>query len=125
MVMPFSRYVSGDFITPAMRAAWEAGVPYAILSPEGRTEYPPNMPYGGPDAPARRQEYLPMVLEDLAALPDDIAAQAWDEASNAEPCFHRVDPAAYDELLLQASSTPPPPASARTDRTPSSCPSER
>ena len=27
MVMPFSRYVVGDFITPVMRYAWEQGLP--------------------------------------------------------------------------------------------------
>jgi hypothetical protein len=29
MVMPMSRYISGDFVTAAMRWAWEQGVPYA------------------------------------------------------------------------------------------------
>jgi hypothetical protein len=107
MVMPFSRYVSGDFITSAMRAAWEAGVPYTILSPDGRTEYPPDMPYGGLDAPKRRQEYLSLVLDDLGELPAPVVQQLWDETSDAEPCFHRVDPGAYDELLKQAASRPP------------------
>jgi hypothetical protein len=52
MVMPLSRYLSGDFITPAMRVAWDQGVPYTIVSPDGTRELPPGLPFGGADAPA-------------------------------------------------------------------------
>jgi hypothetical protein len=108
MVMPLSRYVIGDFITPTMRHAWEQGVPYRIIGPEGPTEYPPDTPFGGPDAPAQRQHALPMVIDDLRkALPSEAAALLWDEGSDGTPCFHRVDPGAYEALLQHASQAAP------------------
>jgi hypothetical protein len=99
MVMPMSRYISGDFVTPAMRFAWANGVPYAILGPEGRRELPPGLPFGGTEAPLRRAQIVEMVLQDLRALPAEISRDVWDEHSEAEPCFHRVDPSSYEALL--------------------------
>jgi hypothetical protein len=32
LVMPLSRYLAGDFVTPAMRSAWQCGAPYARSS---------------------------------------------------------------------------------------------
>lgn len=99
MVMPMSRYISGDFVTLAMRLAWSNGVPYAVIGPNGRRELPPGLPFGGADAPARRNQIVDMVLDDLRALPAEIASQLWDERSDAEPCFHRVDASSYEALL--------------------------
>ena len=98
MIMPFSRYVVGDYVTPVMRHAWEQGLSYGIVTPEGTRQLPKDVPFGGPDAPMLRQGALPMLAEDLAAhrLP------LWDEASNAEPRFHRVDPASCGVLLETA-----------------------
>jgi hypothetical protein len=58
MVMPMSRYISGDYITPAMRWAWEQGIPYAVHGPQGKRELPPNIPFGGADAPERRAQIV-------------------------------------------------------------------
>jgi hypothetical protein len=99
MVMPMSRYISGDFVTPAMQFAWANGVPYAIIGAEGKRELPPGLPFGGAEAPLRRAQIAEMVLEDLRALPAEISRDVWDEHSAAEPCFHRVDVSSYEALL--------------------------
>ena len=91
MVMPMSRYITGDFVTPTMRFGWSQGLPHTIVNSEGKREVPPGSPFGGGDAPARRSQVAEMVLDDLRALPCEIAAQLWDERSGAEPRFHRVD----------------------------------
>ncbi|UJR86319.1 hypothetical protein [Sandaracinus amylolyticus] len=103
VIMPLSRYIAGDFVTPAMELAWSAGVPYAVIRPDGTTTIPPHTPFGGPDAPARRARFVDMVLEDLRAIPA-IASTPWDERSDAAPAFHRVDASAYAALLEEASS---------------------
>ncbi len=101
-VMPFSRYVAGDYVTPAMRFAWQQGVPYAIFGPGGTRELPRDLPFGGVDAAARRHSILSMIDEDLRALPAPIADSLWDERTDVEPRFHRVDPASYAALLDEA-----------------------
>jgi hypothetical protein len=98
MVMPFSRYLAGDFITPAMRYAWSRRLPYTIIGPGGRRELPEGQPFGGPTAAARRSQFIPMLAEDLALLPAPLS-RSWDENSVAEPRFHRVDPQSYQSLL--------------------------
>src|SRR5213596_535435 len=102
MVMPLSRYLAGDFVTPVMQWSWDNGTPYSIIGPDGARTLPVGVPYGGPDAVEKRRGVLPMLLDDLSAMPIDDGA--WDEASNAEPCFHRVDPGAYGALLEYAES---------------------
>jgi hypothetical protein len=104
MVMPISRYISGDFITPMMRAAWTQGIPYIIYGPESSRRLPADLPFGGADAPAYRERIVPMVLEDLRALSPSVARNLWDEGSQAEPRFHRVDPSSYQSLLELLSS---------------------
>jgi hypothetical protein len=104
MIMPLSRYISGDFITPAMRFALEQGVPYSIVGPEGRKDYPAGEPFGGASAPERRAAIQTMLQEDLKKLPPDVVRQLWDEQSNVEPRFHRVDSASYSALIAQAAS---------------------
>jgi len=99
MVMPMSRYITGDFTTPAMRFAWSQGLPYTVVSSDGKREIPPGSPFGGGDASLRRRQVVEMVLEDLRVLPPEIAGQLWDEHSGTEPRFHRVDPKSYEALL--------------------------
>jgi hypothetical protein len=99
MIMPLSRYVSGDFVTPVMEFAWATGVPYKLVGPEGVRELPPNTPFGGPDAPERRLQYVDLVLDDLRGLSPEVAGNLWDERSPESPRFHRVDPVSYQELL--------------------------
>jgi hypothetical protein len=106
MVMPMSRYISGDFVTPTMRLAWSQGLPYSIVRPDGRREIPPGSPFGGDDAPARRSQVVEMILDDLRTLPKEIATRLWDERSAAEPRFHRVDPKSYDALLTHFAAKP-------------------
>ncbi|MDI1451095.1 hypothetical protein [Polyangium sp. 6x1] len=104
MIMPLSRYISGDFITPTMRLAWDQGVPYSIFGPDGRKDYPAGEPFGGASAPQRRAAIQTILQEDLRALPPNVACQLWDEQSNVEPRFHRVDPTSYQALVEQAAS---------------------
>src|SRR3970282_999822 len=68
LVTPFSRYVSGDLVTPIMIRCWDLGPPYKVLGPEGPRQFPPGVPYGGPEAPARRQGIIRVVLAGLAGL---------------------------------------------------------
>ncbi|MBN8465218.1 hypothetical protein JYJ95_01740 [Corallococcus exiguus] len=102
MSMPISRYIVGDFITPAMRFAWESGVPYSIFGPEGVRQLPEGLPFGGPAAPARRASVIAMLAEDLRQLPGGVSIQLWDENSDAAPRFHRVDTASYEALVEEA-----------------------
>lgn len=45
MVMPLSRYLTGDFITPSMRWSWDSGVPYFVMGPDGKgVVKPPTTP---------------------------------------------------------------------------------
>jgi hypothetical protein len=96
-VMPFSRYLSGDFITPTMRFAWEQGVPYAIVGPDGTRVLPQDQPFGGEKARERRDAVLPLLDHDLTSLP--VGHQLWNERSEVEPRFHRVDAESYAALL--------------------------
>lgn len=97
MVMPLSRYVAGDFVTPAMQFCWDQEVPYRIMGPDGVRELPPNVPFGGMDAAAKRERFVPMILEDLRrAFTNDVQ---WDERSSSVPRFHRVDPSSFQALL--------------------------
>jgi hypothetical protein len=85
-----------------MAFAWERGLRYSIMGPDGRRDIAAGTPFGGIDAPMNRARFVPMLLDDLAGLPAALAANLWDEASHAEPRFHRVDPASYAVLLDEA-----------------------
>ena len=104
VTMPLSRYLSGDFVTPAMTFAWQQGVPYSLFGPGGRREIPKDTPFGGADAQKKRARFIPMMLDDLKKLPGTLGAISWDEASVAAPTFHRVDPKSYESLLEVAKS---------------------
>ena len=103
MIMPLSRYWTGDFVTPAMRECWAQGLPYAIVTPGAPMRHlPPGIPFGGADAPSQRAASLPLLLENLQQLPFNIPARLWDEASSSEPRFHRVDPISLEALQAEA-----------------------
>jgi hypothetical protein len=111
MVMPFSRYLSGDFVTPNMQWAWDQQIPYAVFLPDGKKECPPGVPFGGPEAPEHRRHCQSLLPADFAAFPAGAATPPWDEASAEAPRFHRVDPASFGALLehaerLAATTTP-------------------
>lgn len=102
MVMPLSRYLSGDFVTPAMRTAWDSGSRYTIVTPSGARDLPPGEPFGGPDALARWARFVPVVRADV----QDAAGGPWNEESQAEPCFHRPDARSYAALLEYCAAPP-------------------
>jgi hypothetical protein len=102
MIMPLSRYVAGDYVPPAMQLAWDMGLPYTIFGPEGTKQYPQGVPFGGPEAPARREQIVDAIIAELRALPAPVPTQLWDERSQAEPCFHRVDPTSFGAVLDEA-----------------------
>lgn len=94
MVMPMSRYLAGDFITPAMAFCWKHGVPYHLAGPDGVRVLPPDQPFGGPDAAEKRRALIPGVVNTLGPMfGGDLP---WDEASDAEPRFERVDAPSFD-----------------------------
>lgn len=105
MVMPLSRYVAGDFVTPAMQFCWDQQLPYRIVGPDGVRELPPNVPFGGTDAAAKRERFVPMVLDDLRSAFTNVQ---WDERSSSVPRFHRVDPTSFQALLAHAESRAKP-----------------
>jgi hypothetical protein len=100
MVMPVSRYLAGDFVTPAMAMSWKIGVPYRIVGPEGTREFPPEQPFGGPDAPARRRSLIQAVVDAMA--PAFGGTLPWNEASEAVPRFERVDAGSFQALCEHA-----------------------
>jgi hypothetical protein len=99
MVMPLSRYIAGDFVTPVMQYAWQQGVPYFIFGPDGKREFPPDTPFGGPGASEHRLKIQTLLDEDLRQLPTEITNALWNERSSAESCFHRVESASYAQLV--------------------------
>ena len=106
MVMPISRYISGDFVTPAMRFAWRQGVPYSIFGPDGKRDLPPGLPFGGASASARRARIVEKVLDGFRELPRGISGHLWDERSEVEPSFHRVDADSYQVLVAHFAARP-------------------
>jgi hypothetical protein len=101
-IMPLTRYWARDYITPTMRAVWDRGLPYKVVTPDGVLDCPPGQPFGGPDSPAERQAMLaeaPQFFADLRAVSSD---PPWDESDDrADIGDWRVDPASFDELLVQ------------------------
>jgi hypothetical protein len=99
MVMPLSRYFSGDYITPMMREMWEQGLPYKIVGPEGVKACPPGLPMGGEGAAAHRESIQEDLSQDLRALPEPISSKLWDERSEVPPRIHRIDHVSFGKLL--------------------------
>lgn len=104
MVMPLSRYLSGDFVTPAMTFAWQQGLAYSLFGPDGRRDVAKDTPFGGADASTNRARFVPMIVDDLQKLPASVRASLWDEASVAPPAFHRVEPKSYESLMAEATA---------------------
>jgi hypothetical protein len=103
LIMPLSRLWSGDYITPAMRQAWDLGVPYRIVRPNQEIqEFASGTPYGGEDAPTKRKEYIVLARRYITQLPQGISKYAWDESSSVEPEFYRLDPKSFGSLLEEA-----------------------
>jgi hypothetical protein len=100
MVMPLSRYWSGDYVTPAMRFFWKQESPYVVFTPSGTKALPPGQPYGGTDAHVDRERLLertiPGLFSKLARVTPD---SPWDEHTSAEPCFYRPSNAGMAALM--------------------------
>ena len=47
MIMPLSKYFSGDYITPAMQQSWDQNIEYSVVYPDETVTYPKGMPWGG------------------------------------------------------------------------------
>jgi hypothetical protein len=103
IVIPLSRYWSGDYVTPAMRLLWEQGIPYSVVTPDGPRTLPPGQPYGGADAATEREKLLentlPGLLDKLASVTVD---SLWDEKANVEPCFYRPSNSGIAALMEAA-----------------------
>jgi hypothetical protein len=101
MIMPLSRYWSGDYVTPLMSSCWEQGIPYKIATAQGIREFPPGTPFGGADAAKQRKQFITVATEYIRRLPFGIGKSPWDERSATPPAFIRVDPTSYGALLAE------------------------
>jgi hypothetical protein len=77
--------------------------PYRLVRPDGIQEYPPGIPVGGQDASAERMRLIPIVENFISQLPNRIVDSMWDESSDIEPIFHRLDTDAFESLMQEAS----------------------
>ena len=106
LVMPLSRYWSGDYVTSELRAAWARGQDAVIAHVDGsELRLPPGTPIGGPEAGAARKKLIEQVPQWLATLPYDIAQLGWDERAEGEvldgfthDCFALFSPFASSVL---------------------------
>src|SRR5687768_17340253 len=91
MVMPLSRYWSGDFSTPTMEAHWGLGEPYRRVGPTGVFEVPPGMSLGGSESSAKRRELVRSIPERMRSLGIGIQSLPWNESDDAPPLVLRLD----------------------------------
>lgn len=93
LVMPLSRYLVGDFVTPAMTSAWERGTSYKCICAEGPLDIKEDVPWGGGSASHQRGRLYPVLDGWLRNLPSPIPANLWDERSEKPARFHRLEAA--------------------------------
>jgi hypothetical protein len=101
-VMALGRYWTGDYVTPTMRAMWERGLSYKVVTADGVKDCPPGQPYGGPDAREDRKAALaeaPLFFAQLARASDD---PPWDESDDGDIGDWRLDPRSFAALIEQA-----------------------
>lgn len=104
LVLPLSRYLSGDYISPAMRAAWDLGSDYVRVSPnEPPLRIPAGQVLGGAAAAARRAEILPMVVDMQRNVTGRV--DAWDERVGGDTPGFILDPVAFEALSRDALAT--------------------
>ena len=102
LVMPLARYVTGNYVTPAMEQAWaEFGV-YRVGRPGAVEDIPPGVPLGGVQAPARCDAIAAELQRQLNALPE-VAGAMWDETAEAT-YFQRVEHEPLLALRWQAAA---------------------
>jgi hypothetical protein len=100
MVMPLSRYWSGDFVSPAMETAWSLGVAYTVLGPSGARTIPEGEPFGGPGARAKRASLLAEMPERMREIGVD--SRGWNERNDDAPYFARIDPRSMESMMADA-----------------------
>ena len=104
MIMPLSRYIAGDFVSPSMQLAWDMGTAYTIFGPEGAKQYPPGVPFGGPDAAERRMRIVDEIRRGSpASCPRPCRHDSGTSARRRSPASTGSIPASFGALLEEAS----------------------
>jgi hypothetical protein len=98
LVMSLARFVSADYTTAAMEAAWAAGLDYYVVRPDGATRSAPGEPIGGPGAPAQRLRYVAEAGSLFAALRRYATDSPWDEANDLPIERWRPDSHGFEQL---------------------------
>ncbi len=102
MTMPLSRYWAGAFVTPAMKDCWSNGLKHSIVTHgQPLKECPPGVAFGGLEAEKKCREILPAISKSVGQLATSLGFETWDEASEVEPRFHRVDPSSLEALQAE------------------------
>ena len=106
LVMPLSRYWSGSYITPEMRAAWAKNGTCQIARVDGADEtLKENTPIGGEDAYERWARLRDAIPTYLASLPYDVANEDWPESDPQEPFISSIPHPDYGAYLEIARKT--------------------
>lgn len=105
LVMPLSRYWSGDFVSDAMRTAWSLGAPYAAITPEGQVVRHKGETFGGAGSDAVRRDLLKGMQAFFEAVPGaDKGGRLWNESSDASIAAGGMTHELYGSLAKFASS---------------------
>lgn len=107
LVLPISRYVSGDYVTTDMRSSWARGAKHVVQDATGRRELAEGEPLGGAAAPGRRRAALASLERALLAVPAAARAPLWDERDDGEAVCFDAPRAAYEALVGEASREAP------------------
>jgi hypothetical protein len=101
LVMPLARYLSGNYVTPAMEQAWREHGSYAFGTPSAIEEIPPGVPLGGLHAAQRAEQFHHVLAEAFQQIP---AAKGypWGERPSGATYFQRLDHDLLLELRWQA-----------------------
>ncbi len=100
LVIPLSRYLAGDVVTPEMRAAWERGEVARIETVGGDViECPKGTPIGGEGAAEQAKKWREAMDRYRASLPHDIGAIDWDEDAAGAEVVASVEHVAWGALV--------------------------
>lgn len=103
LVIPLSRYLAGDFVTPEMRAAWDRGEVARIETVAGETiECPKGTPLGGKEAKVQASKWREAMDRYRASLPHGIDAIEWNEDAAGAEVVETVDHNAWGALVTAA-----------------------
>lgn len=105
LVMPLSRYWSGDFVSEAMRTAWSLGSPYIAVTPGGQILRREGETFGGAGADAVRRDLLKGMQAVFETVPGaEHGRRLWNEDSDASITGSSMTHEAYGALIDIASS---------------------